>query len=203
MNQNKTIEYANSLKKLKLRAADNTTLDSIINNNDIVVVSPIRTNNLNVHRICTDCSRIKVILQDCAFYAKIIQTFFTILIFLLICMNVQRVYRFYQECDDDVCPLKKCHLIFIATSLAFVTFLTMIIVSYDRKQSKNDGYRPNPEFFIFLMWSGGWIVGWMLLFRNKMSNNFRDIFFKYGILISLISIVTLGGFYIFVKSYYF
>ncbi|CAF0875279.1 unnamed protein product [Brachionus calyciflorus] len=178
--------------------------DKLFEQSDIVLVSPIRANFLNVKRVCENCTKRTFFIEDCDFYAGIIQTFLGIIVLGILSFNVLKVYKHFQNCDDDYeCFLEICHIICIIISLIFINLLTLLFSLHDFKQSEKGGYRLRDEFFMLLWWSGGWMIGWILFFTRKLSENLQGIMIKYGILLSFGSFVSIGSCYVYFKSKFY
>lgn len=172
----------------------------ILDRNDLVIVSPIRANNVKLCKICTDCKKSGSIVKDCALYASIIQLMLAILICAILFINFYSINKHVRRHQGyDHFSLEKCHFTLLTISFFIINFITGSILSYDLYQSNRAGYRINDFFTVLLIWSGGWAAGWMFFLLAKLSDRSRYLMSKFGLLLTLFS-VTSPAFYFIIRS---
>ncbi|RNA20115.1 hypothetical protein BpHYR1_010130 [Brachionus plicatilis] len=174
--------------------------NSIFNDSDIVLVTPIKTNCLNIHRNCTGCIRLEILQKDCQLYAQIIQLIFCILVLSLVYLSIQKFYDLFQECDQDYCPFEMCHLNVMILSLIIMNSFTYFIIWYDYHQALKNAQEIDTRVFILLLFSGGCITGWLGFILGKLSMRFRNSMVKFGIFFSVFNLYTIGIALFFSKS---
>lgn len=173
----------------------------VIDESDVIIVSPIRANNLKLSQVCTDCKQSSSIKRDCDLYAGIIQFCLTSFVSGLIYTNYYVINKHFRQCNHcEHYILEKCHFTLILSTILLINLLTGILLAYDLFQFKRAGKRLSSWFVAFLMWSGGWIVVYILLFVSKLTDKTKCLVIKYGFLITLFSF-TSPAFYFISKSF--
>jgi hypothetical protein len=177
-----------------------------IDENDIVLITPIKAKNLRICRLnCNRCLRSSKALFDLKLYSNLLQIIIFLIVTSILAVNVYTIVAFCnessQKCVESTCrcQLKMCHLRFLRISLLIINIITSLLFVYDNHQFKNSAYRLNDKLLTFLLWSGGWILGWPLIALFKYA--YPNIYFynlslkRYGLLVTIFSLT--GPFFYF------
>jgi len=169
-----------------------------IDENDVVLITPIKAKNLRICRMsCNKCLQPSKALFDLKLYSNILQIIIFLLITSILAVNGYTIITYCtetsQNCAESTCrcQLRKCHLQFLRISLLIINIITASLYLYDNHQYRNSAYRLSDMLLTFLLWSGGWICGWPLIALFRYAHPrvyFYNVYLKrFGLLVTIFS----------------
>lgn len=195
----------------KLKSNSNDLRD-LIDNNELVIISPIRANTIKVCKItCNNCVHNPGLKRDVKHYRSLVQSAIVILVVILLSVNVYAVSQAYNQSLDKCIANNKhleckfeldtCYINMIVVSLIVINFFTVCLMCYQTVLvKKNSTARFDDWMFVFLSWSGGWIVAWPLLFVFNLRKYFNCRFLTLkpnSLLVVIFSVTSLIFFIIY------
>lgn len=116
------------------------------------------------------------------------------------CDEYNSIYRVCEPEKSSIdCKIKVCNVLLSLLYIFLINLITSLMIYYDHLQFIKKSNGLNEYFKLFLMWSGGWIVAWLLIVYFGEKRNLY-ITKRNGILATIFSLTSLLFFFI-INSY--
>jgi uncharacterized membrane protein YsdA (DUF1294 family) len=204
----------------------------VLKNKELVIINPIRAKNLKICQVnCTNCPKTTAqadklfIFEDLKFFGNILQYLLSMIILFIVYFYSNDIYshckREYLDCEyysksfslssnksQTVCKclLDKCHISIIFYYILGINMLTILLLSYDKRQLKRGSFRLHNRFLYFLIWAGGYLALWSYVILFKYKKNEKETsssssrFFVLALLSTLLSLTGPFLYYVLVHK---